>query len=357
VKSIRPKVDYTAVTTDIAYTDNTLFVDADGVSTVDVTDGNIRLKMFKALNDTIRNLITANQHIDAQLLTDMYRNESSRFKDVTLNAYTADLESTVGIARSSAEATEVRAKFISLFNEIDEVSTHIGTTASSGTSGKFGNYLVNEDGVELIQVIQKSLIGALELDYIGNYLLDEGLTAENYRTVSDKNYTQLEHNWDVAYGMLTLNPIYASDWTLDVKGSVSEFALASYVWEYNKTDFPNLYATFLKGRAAVVNNDHEELHTQATAIRTAFEKAIAGAAIGYLEKVKTNGATAAGAHAFGEGFGFIYSIRFAEVHGGDAAFSDALLTKLMSGTNGFWGVETSKINEVIADIKTKFGIV
>ena len=358
-KSIRQRVEYTALTTDIAYTDNTFFVDADGQSTVDVEEGNVRLKMFKAMNDTLRNLISANQHIDAALLSNMFANESDRFKDATLNAYPVNLKATVASAQSSEEASEVRAQFEQDFDDIEEASLAFAresSAASAGVSGKLGNYLVDGDGIEFIQVIQKSFIGALQLDYIGNYLLEEGLTAENYKTVSDKNYTQLEHNWDVAYGLLTLNPIYASDWTVDAKGTVTEFAAGSYIWEYNKTDFPYVYEHFLKGRAAIVNNDREELNTHATFIRTAFEKAIANAALGYLDKFKTNGTTATGAHAFGEGLGFIYSLRFAEVHGCDAAFSNGLIEKLVSGTNGFWGAETTKVNEVIADIKTKFGI-
>jgi hypothetical protein len=357
IHNIRTSVDYATITNTTPYTGNDVFVDANGATTVDVTDGNLRLKMFKALNDTIRNLITANSHVDAALLNNMFKNENDRFKDATLNATALSLNNSVGTSRTATEITQIQDLFSTHFTEIETASHSIANTASAGNAGKLGSYLVDDQGIELIQVIQKSLIGALQLDYISNVLLDEGLTANNHSLVDDKNYTQLEHNWDVAYGALTLNPIYAEGWTLTTKNTaVTEFAGGSYIWEYNKDDFEQIYPAFLKGRAAIINNDKAELQVQATFIRTAFEKAIANAAIGYLEKVKTNGITAAGAHAFGEGLGFVYSLRFAQAHGADAAFSDGLITSLMSGANGFWDIETTKINQAIADIKTKFGI-
>ena len=56
-------------------------------------------------------------------------------------------------------------------------------------------------------------------------------------------------------------------------------------------DFPKIHMALLKGRAAIVNNDMATLKTQATFIHTAMEKAIAGAALGYLGKWKTAGST------------------------------------------------------------------
>jgi hypothetical protein len=205
-------------------------------------------------------------------------------------------------------------------------------------------------------VIQKSLIGALQLDYIGNVLLDEGLTADNRKVVSDKNYTQLEHNWDEAYGLLTLNPIYLAGSTNDVRGTV-EFGAGSYIWEYNKANYANIYPAFLKGRAAIANNDRAELQKQATFIRTEIEKTLANAALGYLDKWKLYPTDdAKRAHAFAEGMGFIYSLRFATKHNADAAFSDGILDNLVNSPNGFWDLTTDKINAASDAIKTKFGL-
>jgi hypothetical protein len=360
-QSIRTSIDYTALTAETDYVGNALFVDAEGTSTVDVSEGNAKYSMFKALNDTIRNLINANEHIDAELLSDMFSNVGDPFKSTELNALNTNIYDYVASSREAGSATETREFIDEYFTTLELASHDILNTASAGSAGKVGTYLVDADGIEMIQVIQKSLIGALQLDYIGNVLLAEGLTAENYETVSDKNYTALEHNWDIAYGLFTLNDHYAEDWTAAAKGTVTEFAAGSYVWEYNKTDFPNIHAAFLKGRAAIVNNDAVELATQATFIRSAIEKAIANAAIGYLEKYKAEtgvDATAEGkrVHAIGEGLGFIYSLRFADINGTDATFSQGLINDLIGSENGYWDLNNTKIQTAIDAIKAEFGI-
>jgi hypothetical protein len=122
--------------------------------------------------------------------------------------------------------------------------------------------------------------------------MDEGLTADNHSLVGDHNYSQLEHNWDEAYGLLTLNQIYLQGATDATRNSV-EFAAGSYIWEYNKANYAKIYPAFLKGRAAIVNNDLDELQVQATFIRTEFEKAIAGAALDTFDKWKTGATDAA----------------------------------------------------------------
>jgi hypothetical protein len=272
-----------------------------------------------------------------------------------LNASELQMKNLVASSQSSAEAEVVRTKFETLFSEMETASNSVNSTASMGVAGKLGSYLVDEKGIEIAQVIQKSLIGALQLDYIGNVLLNDGLNANNYSLVDGENYTPLEHNWDIAYGLLTLNQIYLEGSTNDVRGTI-EFGAGSYIWEYNKANYANVYPAFLKGRAAIVNNDKAELKKQATFIRTEFEKTIANAAIGYLDKWKTGATDAARAHAIGEGVGFIYALRFATLHGADASFSDDILSGLIDSDNGFWDLTTLKINTASDAIKAKFNL-
>ena len=321
--------------------------------------------MFQALNYYSTSSIYENTKIDAAKIKSLFSNSGNPFSDISTSTITVvganlnnsgfQLRNVVASSKSSTEAEVVRTKIESLFDEIATASNSVTTTASKGVAGKLGTYLVDAKGIETAQIIQKTMIGALQLDYIGNVLLDEGLTADNYKTVSDKNYTALEHNWDVAYGLLTLNPIYLQGATNDVRNSV-EFAAGSYIWEYNKTNYANIYPAYLKGRIAIVNNDRKELQTQATFIRTEFEKTIASAAIGYLEKWKSGTTDAARAHAIGEGAGFIYSLRFATLHNADAAFSDNILTALLGSANGFWDLDVAKINAASDAIKAKFNL-
>jgi hypothetical protein len=366
---LRAKIDYSLVTPGMPY--SILFLDDEGVTTVDSTEGNTRYRMFQALNYYSSSSVTANAHIDAAKLKNMFSNTANPFTDIStssvvvtgaqLNASGVQLKNVTASSRPSAEAEAVRAKIESLFTELETASNSITSTASAGVAGKLGTYLLDAKGIETVQVIQKSLIGAYQLDYISNVLLDEGLLADNHTLVAGKNYTQREHNWDLAYSSLTLNPIYLLGATDQARNSL-EFAAGAYIWEYNKPSYAKFHTAFLTGRAAIVNNDNAELDEQATFIRTEFEKALANAAIGYLEKWKTavetttNPVEAVRAHAIGEGLGFIYSLRFATIHEADAAFSDAILTDLIGSGNGFWDLTNDKINAASDAIKDKFDL-
>ena len=189
-------------------------------------------------------------------------------------------------------------------------------------------------------------------------LLDEGLDAENYAVVSGKNYTQLEHNWDLAFATLTPNTNYLIGSTSTSKVT-TEFALGSYAWEYNRDteDYKKLLPAFLKGRVAVVNNNKAEVNAQALLIKQILQKTIALAARGYLAKSKDASLTeAAKAHAFAEGLGFIYSLRFCTAFGADASFSDSILAGLIGSTNSFYNLTPAKILAADDAIKAKFNL-
>lgn len=359
---LRADIDYAVLDSQADYSGQ--FVDKDGLSTVDFTEGNIRYEMFQALNYHSTSSVSANIAIDASKLENLYTNTGNPFYDITtpaisvtgaiLNTSGLQLRDVTASSLSSADAEVVRTALEDEFEAIATASLSVNETAAIGQAGKLGAYLVDDKGIEIAQIIQKSLIGSLQLDYISNVLLDGGLNADNHSLVSDNNYSALEHNWDIAYGLLTLNEVYLKGSTDATRGTV-EFGLGSYIWEYNKANYANIYPAFLKGRAAIVNNDRAELQKQATFIRTEMENSIARAALGYLDKWKTGDTDAARAHAIGEGLGFIYSLRFAKLHGGDAAFSDNLINGLVGSENGFWDLDATKINTAADAIKVKFG--
>ena len=360
--NLRANVDYETLTPETEYA--TFFVDANGKSTVVLTEGQHRLQMFQALNYHSTSNISAGNPIDATTLENMFSNTGNPFYDIStttmdisgaeLNSSPVQLRDAVASSLEAAEEEAVRTKLENDFAAIELASQSLSSTASPGVAGKLGNYLLDAKGIEIAQVIQKSLIGALQLDFIGNELLVEGLTADNSKPVGDENYTQREHNWDVAYGLLTLNPIYLEGST-DAARNTNEFGIGSYLWEYNKAAYDDIYPAFLKGRAAIVNNDRAEYEAQAQFIRVEMEKAIASAALGYLEKWKAAPTDdARRAHAFGEALGFIYSLRFAEAHGADYQFSEEILTNLLDSENGFWDVEAAQINAAADAIKAKF---
>ena len=356
---LRAKIDYSKLTVTTPY--KSLFVDAKGDTTVDVKSGNDRFKQFLALNYYLGAAVRDNKVLDATLMKNMFANTVNPFTDISsldiiganLNTSGVQLRNLMASSKVAADAEVARTRMNGLFDEMATVSNAYAANASMGVAGKLGTYLVDKKGIETAQIIQKSLIGAVQLDYICNVMLKSGLIADNKTLVQGKNYTQLEHNWDEAYGFLTVNPVYLAGSTDAVRGT-SESFLGSYVWEYNKGGYGKIFPAFLKGRAAIVNNDLAELKIQATLIRTEFEKAIATAAVGYLGKWKSGTTDAVKAHAFAEALGFIYSLRFCTITPVDAKFSDDIITNLVGSTNGFWDLTNDKINVASDAINAKF---
>jgi hypothetical protein len=354
---LRTTVDYTKLTDTTTYAN--FFVDKANAKTVDLTNGSNRLLQFRAINTYNGTAVGTGAALDSTVLKNMFANTGSPFSGTlsALNTSGVNLRSvTASSLATDAEKEKERRTIEAGFGAIATASRSVSATAAEGKAGKLGTYLVDARGIEWAQIIQKGLIGGFQMDYISNVLLsDKNLALDNTTLVAGKNYTQLEQNWDEMYSILTANPIYGAKATATSSG---ESFIGSYIWEYNKEDFPKIYPALLKGRAAIVNNDQATLKAQATLIRTAMERAVANAALGYLGKWKTGTTDAARAHAIGEGLGFIYSLRFAKINGADAAFSDSVLNNLINTTaNGFWGLTNTKIEVASAAIRTKFNIV
>jgi hypothetical protein len=360
VPDLRTKIDYAKITATTPY--KALFIDAKGDTTVDLTSGNNRYRMFQGLNYYLGSAIRDSKELDATVMKNMYANTGNAFVDVAslgitgskLNTSGVQLRDKTATSKTTTEAELARTTIEGRFTEMAAASKSVGVTASKGVAGKLGSYLVDAKGIEIAQIIQKGLIGALQLDYISNVLLVKGLEADNKTLVTGAKYTALEHNWDEAYGMLTVSPVYLLNSTDAVRGTAESF-LGSYIWEYNKANYAKIHPAFVKGRAAIVNNDAAELKTQATFIRTEMERAVAKAAVGYLAKWNDATATdAVRAHAMGEGLGFIYSLRYCSLNGADAAFSDGILLALIGSANGFWDLTPLKITTAADAINAKF---
>lgn len=371
---LRAAIDYAKLVDGTKYDNtNTLFVDASGKSTIDVSTGNFRYRVFQGINTYAGTWKT--QTVDGNVLKNMFKNSGNPFTATTnpapadfaaLNASGIQLRNVTASSWPTADAEVVRLKVEADFASLATISASANTAAVKGTAGYVTNaggtkYLVDAKGFETGQLIQKGLIGAFDLDYIGNVLLNTGLGADNYTLVAGKNYTKLEQNWDEAFGSLTLNGNYLVGSTTTAKGTTESF-LGSYIWEYGQIaddanyNYSKILPAFIKGRAAIVNNDQAELKKQAEIIRKTMERAVAKAALGYLGKWKTGTDEGTRAHAIGEGLGFIYSLRFASLNGGNAKFSDDILTALVGSSGGYWDLTNDKINAADAAIRAKFGL-
>jgi hypothetical protein len=351
-------IDYKTLTPTTSYRET--FFDKNGDSTVDRSEGRIRLRMFKGLFDYISTATSGGAVIDSTTISNLFANENSVFTGMyaDLNGNTFSIKSAT--AASVTNKSQVDDFLEHAFGRMAYISQFSAQTAAKGTAGKSGTYLLDENGVEWSQIIQKALIGGYHLDYIANVMLAAGLDADNQKLVPGKNYTQLEHNWDVAYGFLSFNDIYAVNATAVgvTPASSGESYLGSYVWEYNKDGYVKLHSAFLKGRAAVHNNDMAEVLNQAAIIRGILETAIGGAANGYMVKASNPSTVQSSrAHAFAEGYGFLYATRFCKRTGCSDAFSKSLMDDIFTATvNNFYDVTAAQFTQVSNVLKQKFNL-
>ena len=349
---LRPKMDYATLTATSSYT--TSFKDAAGVATVDLGAAAIRLDMFSELNNYMAQVAVASgtpATLDLAKLRNLYANAAAPFAAAALNTSGVQLRDVTAASFAPAGADAVRTYLDGQLVILATASQSVNQTATRGSAGRLGRYLLDARGFEPNQVIQKALLGALLLDQIGNVLLSPAaLAADNGKVVAGKPYSAREHNWDLAYGYLTSNAIMTTDIALMPR----ERFLAGYLNEKNGPASPGVYLALLKGRAAIVNNDEATLKAQADLIRTELERTIAKSAVSYLENWNAAADPAVKAHALGEGIGFVYSLRFCTKAGADAAWADTVLNGLTSGTDGAWDMSVIKANTAIAAIKTKF---
>ena len=349
-------IPYTGLSSTSNYLET--FKGPDNKTSEDFSGQATRESMLKELDAYMRTGLTTN--LDAAKLRGMYENKNSSFSSSELNGATdKTIVSKTAQSFSAGDADAERQRFYGYFDSLAATSLAHGMEASQGVAGKLdGKYLVNSRGFEYGQFIQKGLIGALMLDQISNiYLGAEKQNADNETIVSGKNYTQLEHHWDEAYGYLTQNEVYPKKDPNDGTKYLESY-LGSYV---RQVGAPNgnpadVYLAFLKGRAAIVNNDETTRNAQIAVIRTALEKSIATIAVSYLNKTKTATSDGAKFHALSEGVGFVYALRYGHNAKINKAKSEELLSTLLDKPNGFWSLTNADLDKVRNEIANAFGI-
>ncbi|NVK05638.1 MAG: DUF4856 domain-containing protein [Flavobacteriia bacterium] len=331
----------------------------DGVSTVSFGGQIARQDMLRELSTEMKSGVE--NTLDADHLFDMYENTNSPFSDADLNTSGKSLST-----KTSASAIHVinQGNTINFFKgwmQAAATASAANATAADGTAGVIQNtdgtkkYLVNEQGVEYVQLIEKGLMGAVFMDQtVNNYLTTLKLDVDN--TPENGNpYTDMEHHWDEGYGYFTVQQDLELDYSVSqdrgfwgryIVGLEAEFGLADQI-----------YYAFRKGRAAIVAGEYDTRDEQIAPIAEGFEEATYLKALGYLNKGAadlSSGNAAAAFHELSEGLGFIYSLRFGTSGKVSAAQSDEWIEDLTTGS-GFWsGDILSRIEQVKTEIGTAY---
>lgn len=270
---------------------------------VNYTGQTQRIAMLDALTTYMKTANTSGVTVDATVMKNMYANNGNPFADSALNASGKQLKSkTFALDQAFFEAC-----FDSL--ALNSLSTVAGTNGTAGVvvspNDATKKYLCSATGIEYNQLITKGLMGAVFYYQATSVYLENISTADNATIVSGQG-TAMEHNWDEVFGYFGVPTDFPTTVTgLKYWGSYSN--QRNSVLSVNTA----LMTGFLKGRAAISNQDYTTRDVMVTEIRNAWEKVAAGTAIHYINTAKDNLTDdALRNHALSECLGFVMSLKY-----------------------------------------------
>ncbi|TKD61343.1 DUF4856 domain-containing protein [Flavobacterium sp. ASW18X] len=354
----------------------------DGESTVSFSGQTTRLDMGDEL---LAKMMDPTSTLDA--LQAMYAHEegAADFTDADLNASDKNLITKTAasvdyFAANTAEQNEIRADFNSWLQvQVEEVFPNWNSVATAGVAGQLADgsstRYVNAQGLEMNQLFNKSLIGALMVDQaINNYLstavLDAGDNPDNNGagiTEDGKNYTTMEHKWDEAYG-------YVFGQNADAANPNADLGADNFLNKYlgrveGDEDFAgiadDIFQAFKLGRAAIVAKQYTVRDQQAELIQDKISTIIGVRAVYYLQQAKLElekDSPAYGTvfHDLSEGYGFVYSLQFTRDTSKQSPYFnkeqvDEMLAQLLGdGTNGLWDVTPETLDALSETIANAF---
>ena len=327
----------------------------DGSSTVNYSGQTERLNMLSLLSTYMKTSNTVGTMVDAQVMKDMFANENNPFTGATFEKN----------LKSKCFQSDV-ATYETYMDRLATSSNAAGT-ASEGVAGVLVDgspdptvgYRVDENGVEMIQVIEKGLIGAVFFYQAMEVYLSEDRMGSvgNSDLVEEKNYTAMEHYFDEAFGYFGVPTDFPTN-TADAQW------WGIYCNRRNNGLYPGLNdeiaKAFRTARAAIVAKDYE---ARDEAIQTVQEKwaiTCAATAVDYiLQALNPNLEVYKKHHALSEGIGFMNSLKY---HSGenskfspsyDFAHVQSALAIINDGTN-LYQLTDEDLNDAIGHIQMAF---
>lgn len=332
------------------------FVDGSNTSTVNFDGQKQRLEMLSEMVVYMKTANTVGNNLSAIQLKDMYANNAYTWVDAPSLGMTG---STKQLKSKTAEGdVGVQAMFENYMDSIDVISdlNFSNSTETYGQGGVWSNgtktYLQSANGLEYLQLIEKGLMCAVFMNQMTvNYLGTVG-DDDNVTPLTGKNYTEMQHHWDEAYGYFTSEidyPINGTDRFWGKYASGRETILGSAT---------KLSDAFRRGRAAIDNNDYTTRDAQITIIRNEIEKVCAGTAIHYLNEAKTNITDpTVKNHVLSEALAFINGLRYGYNSVNGVSITSAEVDTVLGyiGTD-FNNVTITNINMAIDMIASKTGL-
>ena len=354
-----------ATTTDDLSVPTTYSFTRNGNSTVSFGGQTARMNMLSEMVTKMKTTNTAGTEVTESDLFNMYSNNGFAWTDTDglgLATTTKQLKNKTGYASAGGSADAgIQAMFEGYMTSLATISasTVTGTEdGMAGTAGVWANdgvkgpYLMDADGKEYTQLIEKGLMCAVLMSQVTVNYLGGIASDDNTDIIDGKEYTSMEHHWDEAYGYFTDATDYPTNgtdrfWGKYANGRESIIESASKI---------NL--AFRTGRTAIVNKNYTVRDAQISIIRTELERVSAGTAIHYLNSAKSNIANnVARNHSLSEAYAFLEGLKYGYNAINNTGMTSAEIdTALTYFGNDFNVVTLADLNNAIDLIASKTGL-
>jgi hypothetical protein len=284
-----------------------------------------RINMLKELATYTKSANTAGSNqLSAIAMINIYNNSNAPFSDANLNTSGKQLKDKV--------ATAMQNEFENYMTAQETASLSTNQTAMANQAGiitsndGLQSFLINENGVELAQIIEKGLaVACLYYQSTVVYLGETKINVDN-KSVTVGIGTNMEHHWDEAFGYFGA--------PIDFPGNISNLELwAKYSNKVNAVIGCNskIMNAFLKGRAAITADDYDTRDAARETIKTEWEMILAAVAISYLNDAKDSSADPALCyHYLTKAYAFIMGLKY----GASKTISDTDIDNILSTLAG-----------------------
>lgn len=316
---------------------------------MDFSGQTARLDMLAEMTAYMKTGNTSGTVLDEATLLNMYRNENAPFVDAGLNTTTKQLkDKTFELEQNQIE--EYISKIAQASQSTTPGSNGVAGVVTSNSGEK--SYLLDENGIEYTQLIEKGLMGAcFYFQMTSVYLSDDKLGAlvDNEIVVEGKG-TDMQHHWDEAFGY----------WGTDTDFFMNENATARFIGKYSNSrnavlnTNETIMNAFIDGRVAIAEKDLTKRDEQIDIIRAEVEKVFAGTGIHYLNSAIADITDdALRCHVLSEAVAFIDGLRYNEAKIISSSQIDEILNIL--GTN-FYDISIEDINAAKNQLSSIYGL-
>lgn len=309
------------------------------------------LSMLGKIENAINAANTAGVTVDGATLKAMYANTGSKFTDTSFNGVTLNLN-TSGLQLKSGTASGAQSVIEAMMDSID-VASHTGQTAANGQAGvSTRKTLLTANGIYLRQYFTKTMMGVYIGHQIQDVLLGDSLNSSISNAAKIHAWDQAFYLWNVPanFPANRAGVKYWGSYTSQIDSGIAKPVTSLTGINAN----PTLMSAFLKGRAALANNDNTTALQQAAIIIPFFETMEAAATIHELNEAKgnlPNGAEAVAGN-LSESLGFWTALKF-NTH---KKISDADYNAVVAlyGTN-FYNITPAGIDAILNKISSIYG--